>query len=79
MKYFVIADVQCVELFRAIGVEGLVASCEADAKTAVTQALLRSDIGTLLVSKSVQKAASDEICVHQASGLFPAVVTLDRP
>lgn len=78
MKYFVIADIQCVELFWAIGVEGLVSSCEADAKTAVKQALLRNDIGTLLVSKSVHEAASDAICAHQTTGLFPAVVTMDR-
>lgn len=78
MKYFVIADIQCVELFRAIGVEGLVSSCEADAKTAVKQALLRNDIGTLLVSKSVCNAASVEIRAHQATGLFPAIVTLNR-
>jgi len=78
MKYFVIADLQCVNLFKAIGVDGCPISLPCDAKNAVEQVLMRRDIGTLLISRTVSAYASEELEAHRRTGLFPSIIILDR-
>lgn len=77
MKCFVIAQDEKVKALNVVGVQGLSTEGLDDIRKAVEDALSDRSIGTLLVSKEVQKEAADILERHKKRAVLPVVMLLD--
>ncbi|MBI5093447.1 MAG: V-type ATP synthase subunit F [Candidatus Hydrogenedentes bacterium] len=76
MKFFVIGDWQAVLGFRLAGVEGVVVTSEAEAATALREAVARKDVGLILVTEKVANSIRDEFDARLYGHGFPLVLDI---
>ena len=77
MKYLVIADnPDAVSGFQAMGVQSLLVKSDKEALDAVCDALKSRKVGTLVLSKHVEKITENVLKDHRESGRLPFIMTL---
>ncbi|MGP1508368.1 MAG: V-type ATP synthase subunit F [Sphaerochaeta sp.] len=76
MKYFVIAEKKEIDAFHVIGVSGIAVSSEKEGKKVLQDALLREDIGTVILSEKIYEKNISMIKEHESTGRFPVILKL---
>ncbi|MFH1314477.1 MAG: V-type ATP synthase subunit F [Candidatus Eisenbacteria bacterium] len=76
MKFFVMGDRQTVLGFRLVGIEGKQVEERDDALAALDEAVLRKDLGIVLVTEAVANRIRDEVEARLYGMGFPLVLEI---
>lgn len=76
MKFYVIGDKQTVLGLRLVGIEGKVADERDDALAALDGAVIRKDIGLVLITEAIAAKIRDEVDARLYGIGFPLVLEI---
>jgi V/A-type H+-transporting ATPase subunit F len=76
MKFYVIGDKQTVLGFRLVGIEGTVAAEREDTLAALDDAVIRKDIGIVLITEPLAGKVRDEVDARLYGIGFPLVLEI---
>jgi V/A-type H+-transporting ATPase subunit F len=76
MKFFVIGDKQTILGFRLVGIEGAVAIDRDDALAALDAAVVRKDVGIVLITEAIANKMRDEVDARLYGMGFPLVLEI---
>ncbi len=79
MRYFVIGDEDTVLGFSLVGVSGIQATNEAQAKSAWEKALSDKENGIIIISEPVANMIRETVDQYLFSEMFPLVVVISGP